>query len=118
MDLELSNDELINTLLRTFDGQVMYKIETPGTLAWYHLPGKCTTFSRVVPNEGEDNDMEDVFSEIAKINWHIIGSSTLERDGTTVDMQDFIPGVGSLGLVGRLVWQFDASKGYESKRSL
>lgn len=108
MDLELSNDELINTLFRTFDGQIIYKIETPGAFAWHKLPGKCTTISRVVPNEEVESGMEDVFSEVAKINWHIVGSSTLERDGTEVDIQDFIPGVGPLGLVGRSVCHFVA----------
>lgn len=93
-------------MLRTPDGQLLYKVETPGTDIL--LPGKTTTIRKVVPNNEafasdaiSEIDMQDRLVEVASIDWHLKDSSTLRYDGKEVDIQDFMPAVGPMGLVGR-----------------
>jgi len=118
MELIFSHNNPINTVLRTPEGQVLYKIETPGTDVV--LPGKSTTIRRVVPNESDSAskvDMQDTFCELAVIEWHLTESSKLRYNGKEVDISEFMPAEGSLGLVGR-PRVFQASDGGSYKWSL
>lgn len=103
MELMFSQNDPINTELRTSEGQLLYKIETPGSDLI--LPGKSTTISKVVPSESPDLtseiDMQDQFCELAAIQWHLQEPSRLRYDGKEVDLQDFMPAIGPLSLVGR-----------------
>lgn len=104
MELVFSHNNPINTVLKTTEGQVLYKIETPGTDVV--LPGKLTTIRRVVLNETDRAskvDMQDTYCELAVIEWHLTESSKLRYNGKEVDISEFMPAEGSLGLVGRLV---------------
>lgn len=104
MELILSHNDPINTVIRTVEGQVLYKIETPGTDVV--LPGKSTTIRRVMPNRACNAsriDMQDTYHELAIIDWHLTQSSKLRYSGMELDLSEFMPAEGSLGLVGRSV---------------
>lgn len=103
MELQFSQNDPINTVLRAPDGQLLYKMETPGTDLL--LPGKTTTISKVISSEAchatSAIEMQDRFIEVASIEWHLKDSSTLRYDGKQVDIQEFMPAVGPMSLVGR-----------------
>jgi len=118
MELVFSHNNPINTVLKTTEGQVLYKIETPGTDVV--LPGKLTTIRRIVLNETDSAskvDMQDTYCELAVIEWHLTESSKLRYNGKEVDISEFMPAEGSLGLVGR-PRVFQAPDGVSYKWSL
>jgi hypothetical protein len=102
MELIFSHNDPINTIITTAEGQVLYKIETPGTDVV--LPGKSTTIKGIAPNvtnNALEIDMQDRFRELAVIDWHLTESSKLRYDGMELDLSEFLRPDGSLGLVGR-----------------
>ncbi|KAF7980163.1 hypothetical protein HWV62_39627 [Athelia sp. TMB] len=105
MELFFSHNDPINTVLRTPDGQLLYKISTPGTDLL--LPGKTTTIAKVLPGDIADPetpnevDMQDRLTEVAAIKWQLKDSSVLSYDGQEVDIKEFMPAAGTMTLVGR-----------------
>ncbi|KIM79626.1 hypothetical protein PILCRDRAFT_823163 [Piloderma croceum F 1598] len=102
MELIFSRNDPINTIITTTEGHVLYKIETPGTDIV--LPGKSTTIKGIAPdvtNNALEIDTQDRIRELAVIDWHLTESSKLRYDGMELDLSEFLPPEGSLGLVGR-----------------
>jgi hypothetical protein len=102
MELVFSRNDPINTTITTAGGQVLYKIETPGTDVV--LPGKSTTIKGIAPNvtnNALEIDMQDRFHELAVIDWNLTESSKLRYNGMELNLSEFLPPEGSLGLVGR-----------------
>ena len=59
-----------------------------------------------VTNNALEIDMQDRFRELAVIDWHLTESSKLRYDGMELDLSEFLPPQGFLGLVGRSGYLF------------
>lgn len=81
MNLHLSNNSPINTVLSNDAGEVLYTITTP-----WKFPRRTTTIYQHV----HDADATDERTELAQIHWHTVRSSRLVYNGQIYDMNTFL----------------------------
>jgi hypothetical protein len=100
MKLQLSVNSPKNTILRTPEGQEIYKIVTPRKFG-----RKVTTITKVVPNLKWD-DMHDRFAHLAEIVWPFCGKGTLRFQGFEVPAESYLR---PDGLFKRLKFYFSSA---------
>ena len=91
MILQLSNNSPRNAILRTPEGQAIYRIVTPK-----HLGARTTEITKIVPNS-KDDDMQDRFAPLVQIDWPVFGKPVLRFQGQDIPSQEYLKSDGFLG---------------------
>ena len=88
-----------DTTFRNKDGQIIYKTEYSTR---FGLP-RQTTIKRIVPSNsadletGNENALQDSFTDLAEINYEIISSTRIRYNGTEMATSDFFKKSGFMG---------------------
>lgn len=88
MDLTLSHSDPTNTEFSTTDGRVLYSTSTP-----FRMSGQTTKISKCLPNDGSPGPSGSL-QEVAKIDWHYIGSTKIIYNGQASEVDKFLPRAG------------------------
>lgn len=111
MELYLSRNSPMNCVLSDPEGRPLYQVYTPGfapgLIRWTR---KTTTIFRISPEASETykdeiakgKDVEDSWDlglkEKSRIHWHTFSSTRIVYHGQILEVKDFMPREGALGL--------------------
>lgn len=110
MDLYLSHNSPVNTILFDASGRALFRVHTPGfapgVIRWtrktttiYRISSEAASSYKVDLDPREGEECWDLgVKEKSRIHWHTFSSTRIIYNGQILEVRDFMPREGVLGL--------------------